>query len=165
MLRGYGETVNVSFSGLSSHYPGTTDWVGVWSPPPADGNYSASSPSKYKFVTPDGSGAGRVALWLLNMRDAVVVAYFSGGLDSPVLLAQSEAVAFDNTVLPMHIHLALTGDATQMRVDWTSAQDGASAPWVRWGEQSTNLSHTTKQVRTARAHGPPRSRPAPPALC
>jgi Fn3-like domain from Purple Acid Phosphatase/Purple acid Phosphatase, N-terminal domain len=153
MLRGMGETVNISFSGMSSRYPGSQDWIGVWSPRPVDGNYSAVSPSKYKYVTPDSAGSGHVELWLLNMRQSVVVAYFSGGLQTPVLLAESQPVKFDNIALPMHIHLALTGDPTQMRIDWTSAQDGASEPWLRWGDRPNNLSSTVKQVSSAHSHG------------
>ena len=145
-LHGMGETVNATFSGISSRYPGSDDWVGVWSPAPTDGNYTRTSPTKYKMVTPDASGAGTVSLWLLNMREDVVVAYMTGGLRAPVMLAVSAVARFDNTDMPMHVHLALTGDVTEMRVDWTSAQ--SSGLWVRWGLHPTNLTHTLKTVTT-----------------
>ena len=143
-----GETVNVTFWGIpSTPRPSAgRDWIGVWSPAPAKGNYSTRTPSKYIYVTPDATGAGSVHLWLVNMRESVTVAYFTGGLTTPVLIAESEAVAFDNVHLPMHVHLALTGDPTQMRVDWTSAQNGSTGPWIHWGDSRNDLSHSVKLV-------------------
>jgi len=148
IIRGMGEVVNISYSGLSSKYPGNKDWIGVWSPKPVNGNYSAMSATKYIYVTPDASGSGQIPLWLLNMRDSVMVAYFTGGLKTPVMLAESESVNFENTALPMHIHLALTGNPTEMRVDWTSAQDSSKQMFLHYGERPNNLTHSVKHVST-----------------
>lgn len=136
-----GETVNITFSNITSPRSGR-DWVGVWSPRPIDGNYSSRAPSKYKYVKADVHGSGHVAMWLLNMRDSVVVAYFTGGLDNPVMLAESQPVHFESTTMPMHIHLALTGDATEMKIDWTSAT--ADRAQVRWGDRANNLINVVK---------------------
>jgi hypothetical protein len=46
--------------------------------------------------------------------------YFTNGMKSPQLLAESAPIEFSNYHLPMQIHLALTNIPTQMRVDWTS---------------------------------------------
>ena len=111
-----------------------------------DGNYSSIAPTKYKYVTPDTAGAGQTELWLVNSRQEIVVAYFTGGMDSPVLRAESKPVSFENVAMAMHLHLALTGDATEMRVDWTSAQNETSGPWVRWGSHANHLNHTITEV-------------------
>ena len=139
--------MNVTFSGITlTAGQDSTDWVGVWSPRPAKGDYTSIAPTKYKYVTPDASGAGQVDLWLVNSRQEIVVAYFTGDLDNPVLRAESKAVRFDNVAMAMHLHLALTGDATEMIVDWTSAQNATSSPWVRWGTNPTHLNHTITEV-------------------
>ena len=150
VLHGIGETVNVTFSGITQSTAGDDDdqqdWIGVWSPRPSDGNYSSIAPTKYKYVTADSTGAGQVELWLVNSRHEIVVAYFTGGLDSPVLRAESKAVPFENVAMAMHLHLSLTGDATEMTVDWTSAQDATSNPWVRWGAHPNKLNNTVNEV-------------------
>ena len=30
IIYGMGETVNITFSNMSSHHPGNSDWIGVW---------------------------------------------------------------------------------------------------------------------------------------
>lgn len=144
ILNGTGNTVTVSWSGMSSHYPGNQDWIGVWSPKPDD--YTKTSPAKYKFVTPDTTGSGSTSFWLVNMRASYVVAYFTNGQAQPQLLAESAPVEFSNYEVPMHLHLALTNDPTQMRVNWNSVQVGF--PSVQWGLSADNLNNTVIQVLT-----------------
>ena len=141
----------MTFSGItrSASDDDSTDWVGVWSPRPANGDYTSIAPTKYKYVTADASGAGQAELWLVNSRQEVVVAYFTGGLDNPVLRAESKAVKFENVAMAMHLHLALTGEATEMAVDWTSAQDASKNPWVRWGMHPNHLNNTISEVSHA----------------
>ena len=153
VLHGIGETVTVAYKGVSrSSDDDAKDWIGVWSPRPADGDYSSIAPTKYKYVTADASGAGQTDLWLLNSRQSLVVAYFTGGLDSPVLRAESTPLHFANEGMAMHLHLSLTGDATEMTVDWTSAQNATASPWVRWGLHPTHLNHSTTEVQTKTYH-------------
>ena len=149
VLHGIGETVNVTFSGIShnSTQRDSQDWIGVWSPRPSNGDYSSIAPTKYKYVTADSTGAGQSDLWLLNSRQEIVVAYFTGGLDSPLLRAESQPIEFENVAMAMHLHLSLTGDVSEMNVDWTSAQDATSSPWVRWGVHPKHLNNTVNEVR------------------
>lgn len=147
ILRGVSEMVNITFNNMNTK--GDNDWIGVWSPRPSDGDYSLHSPTKYMLVTPDNTGSGQISMLLLNMRRSVVVAYFTGGLKKPVLLAESKPVEFDSYTNAMHVHLALTGDVSEMRVDWTSAQDDSAKPWVHYGRDPRHLDQTaTVQTRT-----------------
>jgi len=86
-------------------------------------------------------------LWLVNMRASYTVVYFTGGLQSPVALAESAAVDFDNYHVPLHLHLALTGDPTQMRVDWNSQQN--AFPSLNWGDSPANLTNSILRVMTS----------------
>lgn len=151
LLHGLGETVNVTFSGIthSASDEATKDWIGVWSPRPADGNFSSVAPTKYKYVTADSTGAGQASIWLINSRHDIVVAYCTGGFLVPVIRAVSEVVRFENVAMAMQLHLSLTGDATKMKVDWTSAQNATAKPWVRWGTHPRSLNHTVTQVSSA----------------
>lgn len=117
----------------------------MWSPKPA-GGYNATTPTKYKYVIPDGTGSGSTQMWLVNMRASYVVAYFTAGLIDPVLLAESAPVEFSNYHVPLQIHLALTGDPTQMRVNWNSAQN--MFPSLNYGPSATNLSQSILAVHT-----------------
>jgi len=143
-LHGVGQMINISWSGISTKIDAAGDWVGIWSPRPADGNYSAHSPTKYIKVKSDEKGAGRVELWILNMRAEVVAAYFTNGFDSPVVVAESKPVQFTDPNRPMHVHMALTGNPTEMVIDWTSAHDDSYKPFIRFGRDPRKLDRTAK---------------------
>lgn len=48
IFNGTGEFVNVRWENLPSPYPGNFDWIGCYSPKPAD--YTKTTPAKYKYV-------------------------------------------------------------------------------------------------------------------
>lgn len=116
----------------------------VWSPKPAA--YNETTPAKYKYIIPDSTGSGSTDIWFVNARASYVVAYFTGGLDTPTLLAESPAVDFENYHVPLQIHLALTTDPTQMRVNWNSAQN--MFPSLNYGVESTALNNSILRVLT-----------------
>ena len=152
MLHGIGETANITFSNITRHSAESADkdWIGVWSPRPAHGNYSSVSPTKYKYIMANSTGTEQ--LWLVNSRHEIVVAYFTGGLDKPVLRAESKPVQFENVGMAMHLHLSLTGNAEEMRFDWTSAQNASRKPWLRWGHHPNSLNYTVTQVSSQTTH-------------
>lgn len=86
------------------------------------------------------TGAGAADVRLINVRQNVGFKLFSGGKHQPVLLASSPPIAFDNLDIPMHVHIARTGNPAEMLVAWTSrtADDG---PTVRWGTKSGVYDH------------------------
>lgn len=145
VLNGTGQTVGVHWHEVGSKFPGLFDWIGVYSPKPD--NWTKTYPSKYMMVLPDAKGSGTVDLWLLNMRDSYTVAYFTGGLDNPVLLAVSEPVEFSNYHLPMQLHLAYTDDPTQMVVQWTTQQN--MFPSLQFGTSANKLDNTVMRVNSS----------------
>jgi hypothetical protein len=144
VFNGTGSFATVSWADVPSPFPGNFDWIGVWSPKPD--NWTTTTPAKYKYVISDASGSGSSNFWFLNMRDSYTVAYFTGGLTTPTLLAVSDPVDFSNYHVPMHIHLALTQDPTQMKVMWTT--HGNMFPSLNYGTSATNLSHSILRIST-----------------
>jgi hypothetical protein len=145
ILNGTGSYATVSWANVGSTYPGNFDWIGVWSPKPD--NWTTTTPAKYKYVIPDGNGSGATELWFVNMRDSYTVAYFTGGLTNPTLLAVSEPVEFSNYHVPMQIHLAYTDDPTQMIVQWTTQQN--MFPSLQFGTSAAKLDHTVMRVNSS----------------
>lgn len=138
-LHGVGQVVNVSFTGFKPLIDASTNFIGLWSPRPANNDYSKVAAIKYIEVKPDSNGDGTVPLWFLNMRAEFVACLFTGSFDKPVIVAESKPVQFTDTNRPMHVHLALTGNPTEMRVDWTSSNDDSYQPWIKYGTNPRSL--------------------------
>jgi hypothetical protein len=148
VVSGLGETVIVSWSGVAGATSSGQDWIGVWSPEPAD--YSKVAPVKYKFVSSDSTGSGSTELWLLNMREEYHLAYFTGGTANPTLRAEiAQPVTIENPDLPLMIHLAYAdseNNGTSMVVSWNSRS--YSNPMVRFGLSPENLDMQSVSTRT-----------------
>lgn len=71
---------------------------------------------------------------MTNMREDVVFALFTGSTSSPVLLATSNILQFRNPYEPLQGHIALTGDPTEMLVQWNSKSAEGQA--IKWGSIS-----------------------------
>ena len=115
------------------------DWIGLYCP--AD----APSHQYIDYWFANGSqtyarGYGSVNFTLYNMRMDCGFRYF-GNDTYTELIAKSNRVQFvDGKEAPLHGHLALTGDSTQMRVHWTTGTQ--TAPLVRYGSNPNNLGLT-----------------------
>ena len=119
---GNGEKVKVTWSGIAA--PNATDWIGFYCPV----NETASKPLDYFHVTEaergtwhKGKGSKTVTVYNLRMdcefryyRKAVGELYTALVVRSNVLKFKGGASA------PIHGHIELTGDPTQMRVMWIS---------------------------------------------
>jgi len=145
ILNGTGNFVTVRWNNVGSPFPGNMDFIAAYAPDP--NSYTDVYPSKYKWIVPDASGSGSTRLWLLNQRSAWVLAYFTGGLDNPVMLAKSAPIEFSNYHIPHQIHLAMTDNPTEMRVHWTSMQN--SFPSLNWGTSPDKLDNTIMRVYTS----------------
>ena len=127
-----GDDIVVAFSNIPN--PTLDDWVGLFCPQSAnDTNYldwvSVTHLTRKKTQAPT-SGEG--IMTLRDTRDTCEYRYFSklsGGGYSKV--ATSNSVAFE-TNQPVHGHIALTGDITEMRVHFISSTDSAK-PFVYYG--------------------------------
>jgi len=139
-LKGNGETVTIHWRNVDhvSQQSGHHDFIAAYAPEPK--HFNKTAPTKWKFVHSDKSGSGSTKLFLLNQRAPWRLAYFTGGLDSPVMRAISNPIPFDNFDLPLQIHLALRRDPTQMVVSWNTLR--STAPAVRYGLAKDALNHT-----------------------
>ena len=132
------------------------DWIGLYCPSDVDSHayldyWSVSESSTYS------KGYGSATFTLYNMRVDCEFRYF-GNDTYTELLAISNKVSFVNgRETPLQGHLALTGDATQMRVHWTTGT--TSTPTVHYGTSVDNLKHTatgiSKTYRASDMCGPP----------
>jgi hypothetical protein len=145
--------VDVVWSGVPL---GTDHWIGVYNPRPKD--LTKATPTKWKNLHKKAA-SGKSKFWFLNRRTPVMVAYFTGGHTHPVLIAESAEVAFDNYNIPMHPHLSLTHNVTQMRVTWVSNLNGSAGPQVVWGRSPHTMINraaaTTTTYDESMMCGPP----------
>ena len=158
-----GEEVTVLWNGVSvSTKAKSMDWIGLFCPQDADPNAYLD----YWFVNQSptySKGHGKVSFNVYNIRVDCEFRYYINNTAAKTteLLARSNLLKFsgghDN---PLQSHLALTGDPTQMRVQWTSGSK--SIPIVRYGS-SSNLTQMVKGIsRTYGASdmcGPPATDP------
>lgn len=56
----------------------------------------------------------QVKFHLINMREAVVLVLFKGGILTPIIVSVSDAVKFSNYAYPSHGRLALTVSVPEM---------------------------------------------------
>ena len=135
-----GEEVVVSFDSV----PNATldDFIGLFCPSTGtnDTNYidwMAVSVLTRQKDAPKASGEG--VMMLRDTREVCDFRYFT-----PLRAGGGYAkVATSNTVVfkkgqPLHGHIALTGDITEMRVMWNS-NDGVAAPFVAYGTSENSL--------------------------
>jgi len=68
---------------------------------------------------------------LFNHRTSVRIAFLRGGWKQPKVVAWGPKVAVENVNEPLQGHLHLTGDNTEMLVQWVTKDQGS--PVVKWG--------------------------------
>ena len=127
-----------------------SDWIGLFCP-----SSSSSSADRYidRWSVSDlsaiyPSSSDRVRVQIYNVRTDCEFRYF---INDKELVAVSNKVTFnDGAKAPLHAHLALTGDASEMRVHWTTGIQ--YTPTVEYGpcdsgkldRVSTGISRTYK---------------------
>ena len=110
-----GAEVNVMWSGVT--LPSNKDVVVLYCPPDANPDryldyINVSSIATYS----KGYGEFDVRLW--NMRKECIFKYYRTG-NYRMLVAESNVVTFEGGAeKPLQVHLALTGNPTEMRVMW-----------------------------------------------
>jgi hypothetical protein len=100
------------------------------SPAQAVNNITTTAPVKYQLLskacTAPPCSSGSLSFRLLNLRDTAGYAavLYRGGVKAPVATAVTEtAVTFTAAVTEvMHVHLALTGVPSEMRVLWVTGK-------------------------------------------
>eukprot|EP00898_Chlorokybus_atmophyticus_P002942 jgi/Chlat1/3649/Chrsp238S00262 len=116
-------------------------WIGIYSPPSAE-------PSDYLDYIDIPAGLGTASFRLFDMRADYAFRMWGWdgeeGAEVPAgnsfkLLAESQTVSFKSQA-PMHGHLGLTGDPTEMRVIFTSGSDNKA--YVEYGPEGEQSTHT-----------------------
>lgn len=147
------QAVRVDWSGMSN--PSFDDWVGVLAP--ADADISVRAPVKYKLASMTLShilrGEGHLTFLLENHRADMRIAMFRNGFQNPHMVAQTEVIRFPNVNRPSHGRLSLTGDPSEMLVQWTTGT--STEGYVEWGKRpgeykwktrSRNLTYTRDEM-------------------
>ena len=132
-----GGKVTASWSGVSSpSLQSPFDWVGVYCPPRADPH--AYLDYAYVDTSPTyAQGYGSVEFTLYNARTDCAFRYYRSDAYTE-LVAVSGNVSFEGGGdVPLQGHLALTGDATEMRISWTSSS--SVKPVLYYGAAADNL--------------------------
>jgi len=128
------DTVTVSWSGVQQ--PNNSDWIGVYSP--SDVNRTMTAPVKYRWANTSSThlstGSGSVQFNLINGRGNYSFTFFQNGYTSPISVATSNIVEFENYNEPLQGRLSMTTKPDQMRVIWTTRDLGR--PQVKWGKSS-----------------------------
>ena len=134
-----------------------SDWIGLFCPSSSPSNRYIDYWPVSDLMTDYPSSHGEANLVLYNVRTDCEFRYFTN--DSYVeMVAVSNKVTFvDGAEAPLHVHLALTGDASEMRVQWTTGVQ--YTPTVEYGECGGKLDKiSTGTWRTYKASdmcGPP----------
>ena len=106
-----------------------SDWIGLFCPSSSTSNRYISHWPVGELDTVHPSSSGRADLQLYNVRTDCEFRYFVDGME---FVAVSNKVTFvDGAKAPLHAHLALTGDASEMRVQWTTGVQ--YTPTVEYG--------------------------------
>eukprot|EP00892_Ulva_mutabilis_P005414 jgi/Ulvmu1/3244/UM150_0017.1 len=132
--------VEVSWSGFVE--PSFDDWIGVLAP--ADAEVKDSTPVKFSRAakSPEHMSAGRgsVKFLLENHRTDLRIGFFYNGFKHPRLAGSTEVIKFLTPDIPSHGRITLTGDNTEMLVQWTTASDSPCV--VQWGSESGKYTHS-----------------------
>ncbi|CAI9280529.1 unnamed protein product [Lactuca saligna] len=141
--------------------PSQDDWVGVFSPAKFNASDCSSevgswpetptlctAPIKYMFAnqsTTDYVRTGKATLTfrIINQREDFAFALFTGGLETPKLVAVTDPISFPNPKAPLYPRLAHGKAWDEMTVTWTSGYNiDEATPIVEWGfkGQSKKLS-------------------------
>ncbi|KAJ9568265.1 hypothetical protein OSB04_004231 [Centaurea solstitialis] len=101
--------------------------------------YICAAPIKYSFPiesNPVYPTTGRASLMfqIINQRADFSFGLFTGGLESPKLIATSSPISFANPKAPLYPRLAHGKSWNKMTVTWTSGYNVHEAiPFVEWG--------------------------------
>ncbi|CAD7698428.1 unnamed protein product, partial [Ostreobium quekettii] len=129
-----GQVVEVRFCCLA--FPWVDDFVAIYAP--ADADPGKTAPVKVRFATEAegylATGSGTLRFQLFNHRTSVRIALLRGGWEHPRVVAWGPEVAVENVNEPLQGHLHLTGDNTEMLVQWVTKDQGS--PVVKWGLSS-----------------------------
>ncbi|KAK9824258.1 hypothetical protein WJX72_008984 [[Myrmecia] bisecta] len=140
----HGDCVSVSWAGAKR--PTQHDAIALFSP--GDASPEDLDPLKYQWAMTSVhhllNGSGSVTFRLLNQRHDVAALFFynvsaAARFSNATLAGRSEVMQLAEPNEPLQGHLALTPDASEMLVQWTTRDAGS--PVVKWGTQPGTYEH------------------------
>ncbi|CAM6039804.1 unnamed protein product [Sphagnum compactum] len=156
-LNSSGDSVTISWDGIKS--PSHYNWIGVYNPPESSDEYFIGYIMLNESSAEWASGKGSFTLQLVNIRAPYEFRLFEGTTHASNKIkdfegnilpsiekrwAVSTKVEFANYNEPMHVHLALTSNADEMRVMFVTKDEIPS--FVKYGQDKTQLHLTTDQA-------------------
>ena len=139
--------VRVTFGGLKPN--DLTAWLGVFSPSTASTVRIPEQTCSYcnppwtenaplKFIMCGDipgcleAGEANFDFRLENCFEDMKIALFTGGIETPTVLAESKAISFEDIDSPLRGHLTRTQSPSEMMVIWATREMNAGAG-VKWG--------------------------------
>ncbi|CAI9280528.1 unnamed protein product [Lactuca saligna] len=154
LLLGSEDDDHIDWLNIDLEYPEPSidDWVGIFSPAKFNASDCSSeagewpenptlctAPIKYKFANQSSSdyvktGKAKITFRIINQRSNFAFAFFTGGLETPKLVAVSDPMSFPNPKAPLYPRLAHGKAWDEMTVTWTSGYNiDEATPLVEWG--------------------------------
>ena len=167
--------VRVTFGGLKLN--DTTAWLGVFSPSTASTATIPEQTCSYcnppwtenaplKFIMCGDipgcleAGESYFDFRLENCFEDMKIALFTGGIETPIVLAESKAIFFVDIDSPLRGHLTRTSSPSEMMVVWATREMNTGAG-VKWGSSPGGPYTSFAPVTESRTHtaadlcGPP----------
>ncbi|CAD7699098.1 unnamed protein product [Ostreobium quekettii] len=143
-----GDWIRVSFSGIPFPDPHGKDWVALYVP--GDADPAEVSPVKYRNAKhAEGymdTGAGSLDFILENHRDTMRFYFMRKAPGEPFVAAKSPLIQLANPNAPMQVHLALTANHSEMKIQWVTKDTGS--PAVEWGTSPGHYTSRSKATST-----------------
>ena len=134
-----------------------SDWIALFCPSSAPSNKFIDYWPVNELITYYPSSRGRANFVLFNVRTDCEFRYFTNDTFVELVAVSNKLNFVDGAEAPLHGHLALTGDASEMRVQWTTGVQ--YVPTVKYGLCGGKLDRISRGVsRTYTASdmcGPP----------
>ena len=139
-----GGSVTLEWKNIPDPSPRTrsSDWIALFCPSSSPSNRYIDYWSVSDLATDYPSSSGSVNLILYNVRTDCEFRYFTNDTYVELLAVSNKVTFVDSTEAPLHGHLALTGDGSQIRVQWTTGVQ--YTPTVDYGLCGSELDNTSK---------------------
>ena len=130
-----GGTVSLEWKNIPDHNINRrNDYIGLFCPSTSPSNryidYWSTSELQRTYRM-NSNGNGRANIILYNVRTDCEFRYFANDTYVELVAVSNKVTFIDGGEAPLHAHLAMTGDASEMRVQWTTGVE--YTPTVEYG--------------------------------
>ncbi len=152
-----GETVTVTWKDIPDPSKRAQyDWIGLYCPSGAD----THSYIDYWLVNDSPTywlGFGTAKFTLYNLRVDCEFRYHANNTYTELLAVANRVTFTDGAAAPLQGHLSLTGDPTEMRVQWTTGTSSTPTVFYGFSQDVLNLTAygTSRTYKASDMCGPP----------